>query len=165
MRGSVVYPTGGRPYVPAEAKLPWLDAVCVVMPQLPYLTQKIVKPPYGGTNLTLGFCYAASEAIFHLSEDTLEPWWVRFGPKYSQTHWFLRHPDGKVLDVTASQFDDGQLYGIYEAARRRAFGTPYPSKRARLILERIGRKHYFMRTFNTGGGLKEFTPQGHPGWF
>jgi hypothetical protein len=110
-----------------------------------------------------GFCYAASEAIYHLSEDPLEPWWVRFGPKRDQTHWFLRRPCGWVVDVTASQFSDHMLYGIYEASRRRAFGTPYPSRRACAILERIDR-HYYFSFEGRRTPFEDWTDKGYPAW-
>jgi hypothetical protein len=67
--------------IAAEDKLPWFQAVCVVLPQLPYLMNECRRHPYKRQrNLLGGFCYAASEAIYHLSEDPLEPWWLRYGP-------------------------------------------------------------------------------------
>jgi hypothetical protein len=135
--------------IAAEDKLPWFQAVCVVLPQLPYLMNECRRHPYKRQrNLLGGFCYAASEAIYHLSEDPLEPWWLRYGPRQHQTHWFLKHAKtGEVIDVTASQFGDMDAYAMYDFARRRAFGSKEPSKRAQYILDRIS-DAYFRKGFD-----------------
>lgn len=137
------------------------------MPQLPYLKDKIPSKGFRGSrNLHTGFCYAASEAIYHLSEDPLEPWWLRYGPAKHQTHWFLKLvEDGTLIDVTASQYNDTMLYDLYGRARRRAFLTKHPSKRAQMILDRIHPGVYFPRAFHHDrAGLEEMTPDGHPWW-
>lgn len=133
--------------VPREDKLPWFQAVCVVLPQLPYLRKECVRAPYRRSrNPLTGFCYAASEAIFHLSEDPLQPWFVRYGPLDHQTHWFLKLAEtGEVIDVTASQFSDMDAYALYDHAIRKGFLTKEPSKRARAILARVDRRHYWVK--------------------
>lgn len=134
-------------YIPLEDKLPWFEAVCVVMPQLPYVREECLRPQYKNlTNLTAGFCYTASEAIYHLSEDRMKPWCVRYGPLAHQTHWYLTVAEtGKIVDVTASQFSDLDVYAMYEFGVGKGFLTKGPSKRARAVLDRISRRHYFQK--------------------
>jgi hypothetical protein len=129
------------PNVPPEHKLPWFEAVCVVLPLLPYV-RHLTRPGYRNhPNPATGLCYVASEAIFHLSEDPLEPWWIRYGPRAHQTHWFLKHTEtGQRIDVTGSQFGEMDAYAMYTHERRRAFGTTYPSKRTQELLTFVDRK-------------------------
>lgn len=144
-------------------KLPWLAAVCVVLPQLPYFMYKVPRKGFRGAhNLHTGFCYAASEAIYHLSADPLEPWWLRYGPRQHQTHWFLRHAEDPdlIIDVTASQFSDVMLYDLYSRSRRRAFGSKEPSRRAQMILDKCSRRLYFQQHFSVP--LEDMTPDGYP---
>jgi hypothetical protein len=49
--------------------------------------------------------------------------------------------------VTASQFGDMDAYAMYDFARRRAFGSKEPSKRAQYILDRIS-DAYFRKGFD-----------------
>lgn len=58
------------------------------------------------------------------------------------SHWYLRSPDGLYLDPTADQFNTPV---DYTSGRGRGFPTPRqghaeppPSKRAKLLLSRIG---------------------------
>lgn len=139
-------PSGRLPtYIPESDKLPWLQAVCVVLPQLPYLRKECLRPQYRNTrNLLGGFCYTASEAIYHLSADPLLPWVVRYGPADHQTHWYLTHAEtGEVIDVTGSQFSDMDTYALYDNGRRCGFLTKQPSKRAKAVLARIDRRYYW----------------------
>jgi hypothetical protein len=48
------------------------------------------------------------------------------------THWFLRHRSGIIVDATASQFDK-EL--DYSRGRGSGFLTRKPSKRARRLME------------------------------
>jgi hypothetical protein len=134
-------------YIPRDQKLPWLQAVCVVLPQLPYLRKECLRKEYRNQrNLLAGFCYTASEAIYHLSEDEMQPWSLRFGPRDHQTHWFLKLAEtGEIVDVTASQFGDMDAYAMYEYATRRGFLTKAPSKRAKAVLDRIDREEYWVQ--------------------
>lgn len=135
-------------YIPEQDKLPWFQAVCVVLPQLPYLRKECLRPQYRNNgNLLGGFCYTASEAIYHLSADLMLPWCVRYGKLSHQTHWYLTLAEtGEVVDVTGSQFADMDAYAIYDHAVRKGFLTKQPSKRARLVLDRIDRRFYWKRT-------------------
>lgn len=134
-------------YIPLEDKMPWFQAVCVVLPQLPYLRDECLRPQYKGQrNLLTGFCYTASEAIYHLSEDLMLPWCSRYGPHSHQTHWYLTVAEtGELVDVTGSQFSDMDSYALYDAGVRKGFLTKQPSKRAKAVLDRIDRRAYWKK--------------------
>lgn len=132
-------------YIPICDKLPWFQAVCVILPQLPYLREECLRKEYRNQrNLLAGFCYTASEAVYHLSEDPLLPWCARYGPRSHQTHWYLTLAEtGDIVDVTGSQFADMDAYALYDHGVRKGFLTKGPSKRARLVLDRIDRRSYW----------------------
>lgn len=88
-------------------------------------------------NPMAGHCYAASEALYHLMGGTtagLTPMQV-----YHEggSHWFLRGPEGEIIDPTHGQFETPVPYAD---ARGRGFLTAAPSKRARTIMDRVKNK-------------------------
>lgn len=141
-------------------KLPWLEASFIIVAQLPYLPDLRRKGYAHMANPLAGQCYAASEALFHLSEDPLKPQVVRYGNKAHETHWYLRHGvTDKVIDLTGSQFPDYNLYRLYDMGRGCGFMTKEPSKRAQAILDRIHRYRYFRRPRDVKGMLfRDATP-------
>jgi hypothetical protein len=142
-----------------EDKLPWLDAVCLVVAQCPYVRQDCVMKAYrcGSRNPLYGMCYTASEAIYHLSEDPLEPYCLRFASWKDATHWYLKHAEtGQIIDVTASQFPAVDFYSLYDMGRRRAFLTKEPSKRAGHVLDRIDRNYTYFRRHGPRGPNARF---------
>ena len=81
-----------------------------------------------------GHCYVAAEALY----------WLLGGPKSGytscvlrldteRTHWFLRRGD-EILDPTAEQFSERVPY---ELGRGSGFLTKGPSRRARIVMERV----------------------------
>lgn len=56
-------------------------------------------------------------------------------PEKDDTHWFLKHEDGRIADPTASQFGDIPI--PYENGRGGGFLTAEPSRRARVVMERM----------------------------
>ena len=81
-----------------------------------------------------GHCYVVSEAIYHLFGHDLgfEPQVLRVG---TNTHWYLRNKKyNRVIDLTAKQF---KKKINYSKGRYCAFLTKKPSKRAKILLERI----------------------------
>lgn len=88
-----------------------------------------------------GHCYVASEAA----------WWALGGPASGWkpvvvrheggTHWFLRHTDGRVLDLTAEQFKTAVPYPAGRGCgwpSWRVGVAPKPSKRTAALLDRAG---------------------------
>lgn len=81
-----------------------------------------------------GNCYVTSEAIFHLLGGRKAGWKAMVMRTSSDTHWFLKHDSGMVLDATASQFKQTP---DYRKARGTGFLTRYPSMRAKELMERM----------------------------
>lgn len=98
------------------------------------LTDADRKPKYqGNPNAMAGHCYVASEAAFHILGGREAGWTAVQIEHESDSHWFLRHDDGTVLDITADQF---QTPVPYDEGRGRGFLTVQPSKRAERVMER-----------------------------
>lgn len=91
-----------------------------------------------------GHCYVASEAFYHSIPNKKE--WIPVYASYETTeghgtHWWLQHKEtGKIVDITAKQFDLDFRRILYHKGRRSGFLTRNPSKRAELLLKRINEK-------------------------
>ena len=81
-----------------------------------------------------GHCYVASEALYHLLGGKQAGFTPMFVRHENQPHWFLRGPQGKIIDPTAAQF---RTRVPYERAVAKGFLTREPSRRARIVLERV----------------------------
>jgi hypothetical protein len=53
----------------------------------------------------------------------------------NETHWFIKDPDGKVIDPTADQFDE---LLDYEKGKPQNFQTPQISKRGKILADLLG---------------------------
>lgn len=84
---------------------------------------------------TFGHCYVASETAYHLLGGKEEGWKAYHVKHLGYSHWFLKHESGFILDLTADQFKSTINY---ENARGTGFLTKYPSKRARMLIKKIG---------------------------
>ena len=73
-----------------------------------------------------GLCYVLAECMYHLFP-TLIP--HRIGWADGSSHWFLRYPDGRILETIAENGECSDPDEL-EDARRRRFLTSRPSKRA-----------------------------------
>lgn len=78
-----------------------------------------------------GQCYAASEAVYHLLGGRASGYTPVRGRSGSVSHWWLRRPDGSVLDVTAAQFGRPWPYHLGTGG---GFLTRQPSRRARALM-------------------------------
>jgi hypothetical protein len=83
-----------------------------------------------------GLCYVLSECMYHLFPGLFTPYRISWGD--GTTHWFLRFPDGNIIETIAEHGKECCDPNDYETARRVAFFTKTPSKRARMLLERSG---------------------------
>lgn len=86
-----------------------------------------------------GNCYAASEALYHIMGGKKAGWKpMRFkivGPnKKIDTHWFLKHTSGVIVDPSVGQFDDTP---DYTKAVGSGFLTKGPSQRARKLMKEL----------------------------
>lgn len=82
---------------------------------------------------TWGHCYIVSEACYHLYGRK-----AGFYPMVlslrNNTHWFLRHDDGRIIDLTAEQFKDPP---DYTKAKKAAFLTKGPSQRSMRLINKF----------------------------
>lgn len=82
-----------------------------------------------------GNCYVTSEALYHLLGGKAAGWLPMRTRHEGDSHWFLRHSSGLILDATASQFRE---LPDYSRARGCGFLTRQPSRRAaRLMAELV----------------------------
>lgn len=80
-----------------------------------------------------GHCYVATEAIYQYlggRESDHQPCQLKHE---DVSHWFLRCPDGEVIDLTKSQFDSEPPY---EKGRCRGMQNT-PSNRCQIVLEHL----------------------------
>jgi hypothetical protein len=97
-----------------------------------------------GIHFTAGHCYCATEALYHLIGGKNSGFCPKVlshlswpdGLDIDETHWFLKHISGIVLDPTKEQFD---CPIPYELGRGSGFLTKTPSRRAKIIMERVTR--------------------------
>lgn len=105
------------------------------------LTPDLVRPKYRGhpENPMFGHCYVASEALFYLLGGRDQPYRpCRGKDETGDVHWWLEDPlTGDRLDVTASQFYSVGRIPPYKAGRFGPFLTKEPSKRARVVMDRV----------------------------
>jgi hypothetical protein len=95
------------------------------------LSPDLLHPSYRNHPHPLGgHCYVASESMYHLTGKTLLPYFIKHE---GSSHWFLKTPGGRVVDLTADQFSKPVPY---DRAIRKGFLTKRPSRRARIIIAR-----------------------------
>ena len=78
-----------------------------------------------------GNCYVASEALYHLLGGKEAGWTPMYMKWEGESHWFLRHRNGQIVDVTWRQF---KKVPDYARARGCGFLTKQPSERARSLM-------------------------------
>ena len=88
-----------------------------------------------------GHCYVASQALY-FSQGGYDSGWTVWQVRVpgEGSHWFLKNPEGDVVDPTASQFAPGAV--PYDRAVKKAWVSqksfPGPDKRTRRVLARAG---------------------------
>lgn len=98
------------------------------------LSDDLRKPEYAGPHPMSGHCYVAAETLYTLlggREAGLIPKTVRHE---GATHWWLETQEGEIIDPTGDQFSSSVPYAM---GRGRGFLTREPSRRARVLLERV----------------------------
>ena len=90
---------------------------------------------------THGHCYVAAEALFHLLGGWDSEWrsWVGF--EDNDTHWWLvsNRRNNRILDPTKEQYtcSNPPVEPPYSTGRKNTFLTKQPSKRARIVMDRV----------------------------
>lgn len=91
-------------------------------------SRQFLKPEYNeASHPYYGHCYVASQVLYHELGGEEMGYTVYRMDHEGSSHWFLKNPDGKVLDPTWRQF---KTKPDYSKAKRVAFLTKEPSKRA-----------------------------------
>jgi hypothetical protein len=81
-------------------------------------------------------CYHAAEAVYHLAGGPRSGLVPVYGRLADGTHWWLEDKvTGEVVDPTACQLPEGYAY----RGRRAGFLTKEPSKRAKILMQRVTR--------------------------
>lgn len=102
------------------------------------LTNDLRKPQYSNSkNKLVGHCYVASEAYYHLLGGKRSGWKPMFIIHENSPHWFLKKNDGTVIDITKDQFKKKVKY---ENAVGKGFLTRQPSKRSKIVIDRVKQK-------------------------
>jgi hypothetical protein len=81
-----------------------------------------------------GNCYVTSEALFHLLGGKAAGWKPMHLSHEGNTHWFLKHNNGMILDATVKQFKN---LPDYNKAKGCGFLTRKPSKRAKQLMKEL----------------------------
>ena len=98
------------------------------------LTEDLLKKEYlnyPNKNNFTGHCYVASECYYHIANENLKIYHIKHE---NSTHWFLRNDKNEIIDLTSEQFNTPVPY---QNAKRGAFLTKQPSKRTKILIDRV----------------------------
>ncbi|MEW6525459.1 MAG: hypothetical protein AB1444_02170 [Spirochaetota bacterium] len=85
---------------------------------------------------TTGYCYVVAEVVYHyMAPKGSRPYVMKTGE--NETHWFIKDPEGRIIDLTADQFDEPIDYAI---GKPRNFLTKKISKRGKMLANLLGLK-------------------------
>lgn len=83
---------------------------------------------------TTGYCYVVAEVVYHyLAPKGNRPYVMKIGE--NETHWFIKDSDGRVIDLTADQFDEPI---DYTQGHPQNFLTKEISKRGKMLADLLG---------------------------
>ena len=98
------------------------------------LSDDLLKKEYlshPNKNRFTGHCYVATECYYYLSSNKHQVYHIAHE---NSIHWFLKDEFNNIIDLTAQQFKTNVPY---ENAKRGFFLTNKPSKRAKILIERV----------------------------
>jgi len=100
------------------------------------LTPDLRKKEYqDNPNPMAGHCYVASEAVYHTMGGKEAGWKPMSIQHEGGSHWYLKNDElGIIVDPTADQF---KTPVPYDEGRGTGFLTRQPSKRAKVVLDRL----------------------------
>jgi hypothetical protein len=105
------------------------------------LSPDLLKKEYhreNSTNPMFGHCYVATEALYYLLDDS-----ARYGPARGRddagiVHWWLVDLyEQKIWDPTKDQYLSVGKVPPYHNGKRSGFLTNFPSKRCKIVLDRL----------------------------
>lgn len=94
-----------------------------------------------GCDAMTGHCFVATNAFWHATGGLAGKYTPRQVRVEGESHWFLVDDQGRVVDLTASQFSTPVPYaqGRRVGMRARPGGDVRPTERAQAVLDRIAR--------------------------
>ena len=100
--------------------------------------RKNLKPQYRDQwtpeRPTTGYCYVVAEVVYHyLAPEGSRPYVMKIGE--NETHWFIKDPNDRVIDLTADQFDKTI---DYSQGKPMNFLTKKISKRGKILAGLLG---------------------------
>lgn len=88
-------------------------------------------------NPTRNFCYVIAEFVHKfIAPANSQAFRLKVEGDIAE-HWFIRWPNGALVDLAAEQFEDYSKIH-YENAKKAKFMHPSPSRRARKLAELMG---------------------------
>jgi hypothetical protein len=94
-----------------------------------------------GIHLTEGHCAVAAESAYHILGGKVNGWVPMVLPRYvmgNNTHWWIKNKDtGEIFDPTVEQWGDEKC--PYHLGMGCGFMTRQPSKRAKILIDRINK--------------------------
>jgi hypothetical protein len=124
--------------VPPSSRTPDLKSMCEVV--VSQLTPDLLSAEWAalrreGDHPLKGYCYVASEAIYHLAGGGRSGLSVRrCSLPTGGTHWWLVDSNGQIVDPTAEQF---ATLPPYSAGIGTAFLSQQPSRRALRLIAKV----------------------------
>ena len=109
------------------------------------LTPDLLKKEYveeNETNPMFGHCYVATEALYHSIPKDIRYNYSSVCGKDEDgiTHWWIENKQtGEIYDITGEQYYSQGKTRPYHKGRRNPFLTTLPSKRCRLLLDRLNK--------------------------
>jgi hypothetical protein len=101
-----------------------------------FLTIKSIKDFWTPDLPTTGYCYVVAEFIYcYIAPKGTVALVVKVEEPVEIHHWFLKYPDGTIVDLTKDQFKE---FPDYTKAKKRPFLGKSPSKRTRELAIRLG---------------------------
>jgi len=86
---------------------------------------------------TTNYCWVVSEVAFRLVMPEGTTCWQVDVDGHGRFHWFLKGPDGNIVDLTLDQAEDWREIPKYEEAKRYWF-RPAMSRRGKKLAELLG---------------------------
>jgi 5-methylcytosine-specific restriction endonuclease McrA len=127
--------TSGSGYRPADTDRQTLTKLIQSELTPDLLTPEWAKSRRECDHPLTGYCYVASEALYHLAGGAnagLSIYRCNLGR--GRTHWWLADSDGRIVDATSEQFNEPLPY---PTGRRTHFLSVKPSARASLLIAKV----------------------------
>lgn len=109
-----------------------------------HLSPDLLKREYVDKNINnvlYGHCYVATETYYHLMSDAKSDYKPCILKVNNVNHWYLKNiKSGDIIDITKNQFNHNINY---DNGRFCGFLTKEPSKRSKILIDRIVRDNNF----------------------